>query len=112
VPRPPRSSGGAARSCVWVACVAPPRSGRSLRLIATPLAGVAWRQESASGLRGRKEKGWCGSARHARRVGAPEQLIEPDASIASLSCLSVQIVLDAACSARVNSSVRRLVESS
>jgi TonB family protein len=38
-----------------------------------------------------------------------EQLIQPDASIASLSSLSLEIVLNALCSARVNSGVRFLL---
>lgn len=41
---------------------------------------------------------------------AAQQLIQPDASIASLSSLSAPIMLYAACSARVNSGVRHALE--
>jgi hypothetical protein len=44
--------------------------GRSLRGGGSQLAGC---------VVGRR-KGWCGSARHARRVGAPEQVIAADRS--------------------------------
>jgi hypothetical protein len=39
---------------------------------------------------------------------APEQLIQPDASIAWLSSFSCSLTLNALCSARVNSGVRLL----